>query len=365
MDPYVPTDLPPGNLDWKALIAPLSKANRYVARYDGLLQSVVNPDVLLSPLRTKEAVLSSKIEGTQATLRDVLQYDAEGDVIAGGAKRDDIQEVINYRVALLEGRKNMQELPLSLKVIRQMHASLMQGVRGNNSDPGNFRRLQNWIGGPGSTIEQARFVPPSVPKMTEALYAWENYLHAEERDVMVQLAIVHAQFEIIHPFIDGNGRIGRIFIPLFLYHKKILHQPMFYMSQYLESNRQEYYDHLKSITDTGDWTRWVRFFLEGIIQQAERNITQTRAVIEEYEEMKLRLAKITRSQWAIQCLDYLFSNPYFSSTHFKRNSGVPTTSAGRLLHSMEAAGLIRKVRLGAGRKPSIYVFPKLWDIIES
>ena len=342
----------------------MGKANRFVARYDGLLQSIVNPDVLLSPLRTKEAVLSSRIEGTQATLKEVLQFDAEGEATPGN-RNTDIHEVINYRVALLQGRDRMEELPLSLNVMKQMHRTLMRGVRGSGKDPGNFRRLQNWIGKPGSTIETARFVPPAVPVMTRALDAWEKYIHADEKDVMVQLAIIHAQFEIIHPFIDGNGRLGRILIPLFLYHKEILHQPMFYMSQYLESNRQAYYDHLKGITDHGDWTPWIKFFLEGIIQQAEKNVQQTRGVMSEYDSMKGELSQITRSQWAIQCLDYIFAKPYFTSTDFKRQSGVPSTSATRLLDAMERGGIIQKARQGVGRKPSLYIFPRLWDIIDT
>ena len=363
MSPFQPASLPLDNLPWEQLIEPMGKANRYIARYDGLLQSIVNPDVLLSSLRTQEAVLSSKIEGSQATLREVLQFDAEGRANAS-ARAGDIEEVINYRVALLKGRQKMEHHPLTLNVIKVMHGILMQGVRGSGRDPGNFRRLQNWIGVPGSTIQTARFVPPTVSSMHEALDSWEKYLHTDDKDVMVQLAVVHAQFEIIHPFIDGNGRIGRILIPLFLYHKQILHQPMFYMSQYLEQNRQAYYDHLKHITDTGDWTRWIKFFLEGIVEQAEKNITQTRKIIEAYDSMKVQLAYTTKSQWAIQCLDYIFSNPYFNSTDFKQRGGVPKTSAMRLLNIMEQGGIIQKVTQGAGRKPGLYIFPKLWDIIE-
>ncbi|MGB6038127.1 MAG: Fic/DOC family N-terminal domain-containing protein, partial [Cryomorphaceae bacterium] len=252
MKPYKPQPLPLQNIEWEAFLELMGKANRYIARYDGLLQSIINPDVLLSPLRTREAVLSSKIEGTQATLEEVLEFEA--DALRSESKKGDIHEVINYRVALMLGRERMAQRPLSLNVIREIHEILMLGVRGESKDPGNFRRIQNWIGSPGCTMEQARFVPPTVPDMVEGLYDWEKYLHLDEKDVMVQLAIVHAQFEILHPFMDGNGRIGRILIPLFLFHKEIIHQPVFYMSQYLETNRQAYYDALKSITDSNNWT---------------------------------------------------------------------------------------------------------------
>lgn len=230
MKPYIPDTLPLENIEWPKLIDLMGKANRYIARYDGLLQSVINPDVLLAPLRTQEAVHSSKIEGTQASLQDVLQFEGEQEI--EDYKKRDIYEVINYRIALKEGREQMQSMPLTLNLIRRMHATLMRDVRGSSADPGNFRRIQNFIGTPGSTIDTARFVPPTVPIMKEALGNWEKYMHHEELDVNVQLAIVHAQFEIIHPFLDGNGRMGRILIPLFLYHKKIIHEPVFYKAKH-------------------------------------------------------------------------------------------------------------------------------------
>jgi Fic family protein len=361
MKPYNPQQLPIGNLDWSEFIYLVGKANRYIARYDGLLQSIVNPDVLLSPLRTQEAVLSSKIEGTQATLEEVMEFEAHA--LQSEKNKGDIYEVLNYRKALLEGRQQMILRPLSLNDLLKIHKILLQGVRGKNKAPGSFRKIQNWIGAPGSTLEQARYVPPEVPKMMEGLYNWESYLHQDEKDVLVQLAIVHAQFEILHPFIDGNGRIGRILIPLFLYHKEIIHQPIFYMSQYLESNRQAYYDALKNITDTGRWEHWIRFFLSGIVQQAEKNIKQTREIIALYDQMKGKMSDKTHSQWAIQCLDYIFTQPIFNTTDFNRSSGVPKTSAARLLKAMEENDLLECVRRGVGRRPSLFAFRKLLNII--
>lgn len=359
--PFKPQLLPLENLEWEAFIDLMGKANRYIARYDGLLQSIINPDVLLSPLRTQEAVVSSKIEGTQATLEEVMEFEA--DAIRSEGKEGDIFEVINYRLALMQGREGMNKRPLSLNDIRNIHFTLLEGVRGENKDPGNFRRIQNWIGSPGSSMEQARFVPPSVPDMMVALNNWEEYLHKDEKDVMVQLAIVHAQFEILHPFMDGNGRIGRILIPLFLYHKGIIHEPIFYMSQYLETNRQEYYDALKSITDTQNWTQWIVFFLTGIVEQAEKNIHQTRKIIALYEDMKHIMAEKTHSQWAIQCLDYIFTQPIFKTSDFNTDAKVPKTSAARLLKAMEENDIIHCIERGAGRRPSLYAFRKLIKII--
>lgn len=361
MKPYIPDTLPLENIEWPKFIDLMGKANRYIARYDGLLQSVINPDVLLAPLRTQEAVHSSKIEGTQASLQDVLQFEGEQEI--EDYKKSDIYEVINYRIALKEGREQMQSRPLTLNLIRRMHATLMRDVRGSSADPGNFRRIQNFIGTPGSTIDTARFVPPTVPIMKEALGNWEKYMHHEELDVNVQLAIVHAQFEIIHPFLDGNGRMGRILIPLFLYHKKIIHEPVFYLSEYLENHRSEYYDALKNITDSGSWTNWIRFFLHAIIVQAEKNINKTKAIIHLYEEVKKGITESTRSQYAVHCLDTIFIQPIFSSNYFSKHSGIPKSSATRLLDILVKESILDIAEAGSGRRPTIYAFKKLLTIV--
>lgn len=359
MKPFKPDNLPVKNIQWEEIVDLMGKANRYIARYDGLLQSVVNPDVLLSPLRTKEAVLSSKIEGTQATLEEVMEYDAGH--LTREEKRGDIYEVVNYRIALKSARDQMRDLPLSLRVIRQMHDILMSNVRGENKDPGHFRRIQNWIGPPGSTLENARFIPPNVQDMENSLSNWEKYMHLEDKDVLVQLAILHAQFEIIHPFLDG--RIGRILIPLFLYHKEIIQEPVFYMSDFLESNRQDYYDSLKDITDNRDWTNWIRFFLNGVVEQAEKNIGQTRAIIQLYEEMKGKISNEIHSQFTINCLDFIFKEPIFNSGEFYRESDIPKTSASRLLKSLEEIKIIDCIEKGSGRRPSLFAFRSLIKIV--
>ncbi len=361
MQPFLPHELPIKNIEWDKLIDIMGKANRYVARYDGLLQSIINPEVLLSPLRTQEAVLSSKIEGTQATLEEVLQFEAQ-DAAPDHAKGD-IFEVINYRIALIEARDQMKVRPLSLNSIRKMHEKLMSGVRGENKDPGNFRRIQNFIGSPGSTIESARFVPPAVPVMMDALDKWEKYIHIDDQDVLVQLAVIHAQFEIIHPFLDGNGRMGRILIPLFLYHKKIIQEPVFYLSAYLESHRSDYYDALKDITDTGSWTNWIRFFLQAIVVQAESNIEKTREIIRLYESVKTEIAAATHSQYAMHCLDALFKSPIFSSKNFEKSSTIPKASVARILSALVENKIIKIAQKGSGRRPTIYTFERLLKIV--
>lgn len=361
MKPHIPQSLPLTDLDWSALVDLLSTANRQLARYDGLLQSIINPEVLLSPLRTQEAVLSSKIEGTQATLKEVLEYEA--DKVQSTEKQGDIREIINYRKALFAAKSRLDTLPLSLRMIREMHAVLMQDVRGENKAPGEFRRIQNWIGAPGSTMETARFVPPTVQDMHIGLDNWERYIHFEEKDPLVQLAIIHAQFEILHPFLDGNGRIGRILIPLFLYHKEVIRQPVFYLSDYLETHRRDYYDALKDITDSGIWTNWIRFFLEAIISQAKKNNDQTRQIVSLYESMKEKIVAATHSQFAVNCLDFIFNRPVFNSGKFYEESGVPRASSSRLLNAMETNGLITCIEKGSGRRPALYTFEPLLDIV--
>jgi len=244
-----------------------------------------------------------------------------------------------------------------------MHDLLLDSVRGQDKGRGRFRTLQNWIGKPGTPMKQARFVPPSPLHLQDALNEFEKYIHYDEEDVLVQLAIVHAQFEILHPFLDGNGRIGRILIPLFLYEKKILGQPMFYISSYLESNRPEYYDKLKAISDENQWEEWISFFLGAIEIQAKKNIDKARAILALYEKLKADIVGHTHSQFSIQSLDCLFNLPIFSTSDFEKHSKIPRASVGRIIKQLNEAEIIEMLEKGSGRKPSVYIFRKLIDIV--
>ncbi len=236
---------PPQALDWNRLIPLLGPANAALARYDGLLTAMPNASVLLSPMTTQEAVLSSRIEGTQATMGEVLEYEAAGanDGIDPN-KEADIHEILNYRRAMRQATKTMEKLPMCIRIVTDAHKTLLSGVRGHDKSRGRFRVIPNYIGVYGRPIEEARFVPIPPENLSRGVDRWEKYLHETAPDILVQLAIMHAEFESLHPFLDGNGRMGRMLIPLFLFAKKVLHQPMFYLGQYLESNRQEYYDRL-------------------------------------------------------------------------------------------------------------------------
>lgn len=296
MKPYIPDSLPIVKLDYRRLLSLVGEANAELARYDGLLQGIVNPSVMLSPLTNQEAVLSSKIEGTQATVDEVLEYEAGIQLTED--KNHDIQEIVNYRNALMLAKEVLNDYPITLHYIREMHKILLSSVRGQNKNPGYFRDDQNWIGSPGSTIEEATFVPPSPLILDAALEGWQAYMKSEDIDALLQMAVVHAQFELLHPFKDGNGRIGRLLIPLFLYQKKKLSQPMFYLSEFLEKNRDEYYHRLRGISKEGDWDGWIAFFLGAVSEQAKANNKKVKAILDLYDDMKTKIYELTHSQYA-------------------------------------------------------------------
>lgn len=362
MKPYEPSALPLAGIDYGSLVGPVGRANAALARYDGLLQGIVNPLVLLSPLTTREAVLSSRIEGTQATLDEVLEHEA-GDLKAG-EKAQDIREIQNYRQVLKLATEALAQQPLSLGLVRQMHALLMDSVRGQDKDPGRFRREQNWIGPAGTPMEQATYVPPGPLRLLDHLENWEAYLAMDDVDPLVQTAIVHAQFELIHPFKDGNGRIGRVLIPLFLFQKRALASPMFYLSEYLEAHRDLYYGRLQGISRRTEWAQWLGFFLEAVAEQADTNSGKVRAILALYEDMKHRIKEVTRSQYAITLLDAIFYRPIFQTSDFIDQVGIKKVTAHALLRQLREAGILATLREASGQRPAILAFPALLNLAE-
>lgn len=361
MTPYEPQALPIASLDYRRLIALVGEANAALARYDGLLQAMVNPEILLSPLTNQEAVLSSKIEGTQATLEEVLEHEAGRQYDEN--KTHDIKEVQNYRTALRLAQDYLKERPIRLGLVLQLHKILMSSVRGQNKTPGQFRQDQNWIGTPGCTIEEASFVPPNPLQLTDYLQAWETYINGSDFDVLAQAAVMHAQFELIHPFKDGNGRIGRLLIPLFLFSKERLFSPMFYLSAYLEANRDEYYVRLQRISKEADWTGWIEFFLRAVIEQAKANTQKAKDIMELYDRMKIRVRDATHSQHAAQLVDRLFTRPIFGTQHIAE-ADIPKPTAHLLIRQLLEAGVIVTLLPGAGRRAAIYAFPQLVNLAD-
>lgn len=361
MTPYIPDELPLQDLDYKELFGLIGKANAELARYDGLLQGIPNPEVMLSPLTTQEAVLSSKIEGTQATVDEVLEHEAG--IVKEAEKEKDIQEIVNYRMALFGSRAYLKDYPIRLGFICELHKILLNSVRGQEKTPGAFRLDQNWIGKEGCTVEEATFVPPSPLILKEFLAKWETYMDFDDADFLLQMAIVHAQFELLHPFKDGNGRIGRLLIPLFLYQKKALSQPMFYLSEYLEANRDEYYQRLKSISEDGDWNGWIIFFLKAIATQAKENSIRVKSIMVLYEEVKAQIQETTHSQYTVYLLDAIFNKPIFKVSDLvkklKAEYDIHEKTTPGLLRQLKQVGILRELQPGSGRRSAVLYFPQL------
>ncbi|MGH9382057.1 MAG: Fic family protein [Thermoanaerobaculia bacterium] len=362
---YHASSFPPREIKWPQLIPLLGTTAAAVARYDGILAAVPNPAVLLSPLTTQEAVLSSRIEGTQATFDEVLEYEAAGEGEGVPPERvADIHEVLNYRRALREAERMMAELPLCLRVVCAAHRLLMDGVRGHGKGPGELRRVANWIGPPGCPIAEARFVPISAGDLPAAMTQWERYANEEAADRLVQLAILHAEFEALHPFLDGNGRLGRMLVPLFLWQARLIRAPMFYLSAYLEARRDEYYERLLAVSRDGDWTGWCGFFLEATRQQAEANLEKARGILDLYASMKPRLHELTRSQYVVHALDWMFERPIFRSSDFVGGAGIPKPTATRILRVLRESGDLRAISPARGRRPAILAFSALLNVAE-
>ncbi|MCA8906586.1 MAG: Fic family protein [Rhodospirillaceae bacterium] len=362
---YHTQGFPPADLDWPRLIPLIGPANAAIARLEGVLQGIPNPDVMLAPLTAREAVLSSRIEGTQATLGEVLEFEAEGDLQDESTpKKADIREVLNYRAALREATRLMEKLPLSQRLVKLTHAVLMQGVRGRNKAPGEYRRIPNWIGPAGSSMDSARFIPCGADVLQGAMDAWETYLHARQPDLLVQLAIAHAEFEAIHPFLDGNGRLGRLLVPLFLKNAELLSRPNFYISEYLESLRVEYYDRLLAVSRDGDWTGWCIFFLTALTEQAKSNQSKAQSILALYQQRKDWIVEVTHSQYAIRALDWMFGKPIFRTSDFINTAEVPEPTAKRILREVRDAGLLREIRASSGRRAAVLAFVELVNIVE-
>ena len=309
--------------------------------------------------------MSSRIEGTQATLGEVLKFEA-GEEPQQESKRLDIQEIINYRHALRVAEEELNRRPFNLNLLLQLHGILLDSVRGRNKARGQFRKVQNWIGAPGGTLDTAHFVPPAPETLPEFLDNWEKYYHTDRPDALVQLAVIHAQFEILHPFLDGNGRLGRLIIPIFLSEKQVLSRPMFYLSSYLEQKRDAYLDALRGLGhDDGAWNRWIEFFLTALIEQAAENAKKARAILDLYQRLKDRVIGLTHSQFAVPLLDRLFENPLFQASHLERLPNSPSKQAiATLLNRLKQGEILKVVREGSGRRAQVLALAELVNLCE-
>lgn len=328
------------------IIKLISRANNAMGAYGGFLINTINPMLLISPLVSQEAVLSSKLEGTHATIEDFINYDAGNEV---SVSKDEMQEVMNYRNALFyalekmstisdDSEEGQHKLPLSVRLIKEMHRILLDNVRGQTKSPGEFKTEQNYIG----NSNEITFTPLPPELTMDYMANLENYIHYDEIDLLVQAALIHCQFEMIHPFKDGNGRIGRLLIPLFLYYRDMLPVPTFYMSAFFEKDRTRYLEKLSAVSKNNDYATWIKYFLEGVIQQAEINTMKARKLLDWYNEYKEVCVNDMTSKYAIMLLDEIFKHPAFKA---KQIQDVIPGSKGTLYNMLEEfvdKGILKK-----------------------
>lgn len=332
---FLPAALPPNppvSMDAE-LTRLLSDADRSLGRLDGIGSVLPNPDLFVAMYVRQEAVLSSQIEGTQSTLEDVLQFEVDA---KGADLPKDIEEVVNYVRAMNYGLKRLDELPLSLRLIREIHSELLEGTRGAHRTPGEFRKTQNWIGPAGADLSTATFVPPPVPEMKEALNKFETFLHDDSLPVLIHTGLAHAQFETIHPFLDGNGRVGRLLITFLLCERKVLHRPLLYLSHYLKTHRAEYYDRLMAIRNDGNWEAWLKFFLRGVEEVSTEAIATSRRIFALRDEHRAAINKDMGSNAAggLRLLDYLFEQPIVSVRLVERHLKSSFVTANKVVEQL-------------------------------
>ncbi len=344
---FIPAPLPPQppiTMDAE-LTRLLSEADHALGRLDGVTSILPNPDLFVSMYVRHEAVLSSQIEGTQSTLEDVLQFEMDA---KGQEHPKDVEEVVNYVRSMNHGLKRLDSLPLSLRLIREIQEKLLQGVRGANRTPGEFRRSQNWIGPANCTLATATFVPPPVHDMQEALANLEKFLHDEKTyPTLIQCGLAHAQFETIHPFLDGNGRVGRLLITFLLCQRGILKYPLLYLSHYLKFHRAEYYDRLMAIRNDGNWEGWLKFFLKGV-GEVSRSATETARKILELRQKHQALIrdKASNQTNAGLLLDYLFEQPIVNVRLVEEHVKCAFVTADKLVKQFEELGIVKEVTGG-------------------
>jgi Fic family protein len=336
---FIPRGLPPEpplSID-STLLGLLSLADQALGRLDGLTRTLPNPDLFVAMYVRREAVLSSQIEGTQSTLDDVLAFELDS---PGRELPADVEEVVNYVRAMNYGLDRLAALPLSLRLIREIHGELMRGVRGGRLYPGEFRTTQNWIGPAGATLTTASFVPPPVDAMHTSLDDLERYLHVGTEPSIIHAALVHAQFETIHPFVDGNGRVGRLLITLLLCHRGVLHRPLLYLSHFLKGNRDEYYDRLTAVRESGDWEGWLTFFLGGVYATATEAVETARAIVALREGHRERVTACSLGLNGHKLIDLLFERPLVNVNLVKEQLGVSFVTANKLVEELVSAGLL-------------------------
>ena len=355
---FQPSPLPPVIAWTPQLVRVLSQADRQLGRLAGEGRRLPNPHVLIRPFVRREAVYSSRIEGTQATLGELLAAEAGA---TPERSPEDLREVGNYVAALEHGMKRLKQLPLSLRLVRELHEKLMTGVRGVHATPGEFRRTQNWIGRPGCTLADASFVPPPPDDLLEHLGRWEDFLYDETIPPLVHAALMHYQFEAIHPFVDGNGRVGRLLITLCLCARGVLPEPLLYLSAFFEATRHDYYDGLRGITERGDWAGWIEYFLNGIARQSEDALSRAERINRQLATWRNDFAG-GGSKVPLQIIDLIGANPFLTPRETERRLGVAYNTVMRAIVALEVGGVLAKV--GDGKRDRVFCARAILDILD-
>lgn len=359
---FLPNPLPPKNMpEFKGnLLMILSDAERELGNLNGFLQLLPNPDLIMAPYIRREAVLSSRIEGTRSSLSDLFYYE-----ISGAAKdTSDVREVLNYVFALREGIRQLKKIPLSLRLIRHIHATLMKNVRGNFATPGEFRKTQNWIGPPGSTLNTAVYVPPPAHEMMDCLRDWERFLHEQDTlPPLVKCGLIHAHFEAIHPFLDGNGRVGRLLIPFYLFEKGHLAHPALYLSGFFEEHRREYYEYLLAVNQIGNWEGWLTLFLNGFTAQSRKAVDCANKLLNKLESYRKLLREKKNKKRLEIIVESLFKNPYTTTNHIMELIPVVFNTAKTDLAELVRLGILRETT--GHRRGKVFCAEEILKIINS
>ncbi|MCU7931426.1 MAG: Fic family protein [Candidatus Thiodiazotropha sp. (ex Codakia rugifera)] len=357
-------EFPPSNLNYKKFVEPLLKATDAVARYDQMLKNMYNSEILLAPLRNQEAVISSRMEGTVSTMDEILKYEADHEGNEGNVTnvRSEVIETLLYQRALQLTQQAMEDgYPLSQSLIKGAHERLLYFGRGASKSPGMFKNEQNFL--VDKLKKKVLFIPISPVKLNEGLDNLFEYIEKSTDPLLIKTALTHIEFEALHPFKDGNGRIGRMLITLMLWSSGAISAPHFYISGYLEDNKDLYIDTMRNVSAKGDWEEWCVFFLEAIEQQAIRNLSIAENIHDLYEEMKLKFQDVLSSKWSLNVLDYLFKNPVFRNNKFTVNSGIPTASAARFTRILLEENMIHIIEEASGRRAALYSFEPLMQLV--
>ena len=356
---FVPDPLPRQLSLGPPLVYQLDEASRAVGTLAGVGETLPNPDLLIRPFMRREAVLSSRIEGTQASLSELFIHEASG----FRRPRGDVAEVMNYVRAQHAGMELLEELPICVRLVNQVHSRLLRGIRGQEKQPGDVRTGQVWIGSDGTAIGQARFVPPPAHLVRDLLQDWERFVNEPtELPPLVQCALMHYQFEAIHPYLDGNGRIGRLLIVLFLCAKQVLPTPLLYLSAYFERDRSRYYDELFHVSATGDWETWLAYFLEGVTEQSRDALSRSRALRELQERYRQLLQDLRESGNTFRLVDQLFAQPYMTAPTAAKLLEITPAGARGILERLASAEILQPV---PDQWPRLYVATELLEIIQA